>query len=76
MKINNYVSVHLKENSKVYMILKSRMVQILYMKIKKNKIAECNLLHDILNSSKLNKRLNIQYSPIIHGCINTRKGRA
>ena len=41
-----------------------------------NEIAECNLLHDILNPSKLTKNLNSYYSHIIHGCINTQKGRA
>ena len=40
-----------------------------------NKIAECNLLHDIINPYKRTKILNIHYSPILHGCVNTRKGR-
>ena len=39
-----------------------------------NKIAECNLLHDIINPPKHNKVLNRHHSPIIHGCVNTRKG--
>ena len=43
---------------------------------KVNKIAECNLIHDIINPPKRAKNLNINYSPILHGCINTRKGRA
>ena len=38
-----------------------------------NNISECNLLHDILNPNKSNKNINIHYSPILHGCINTRK---
>ena len=38
-----------------------------------NKIVECNLLHDIINPPKLTKSLNRHYSPIIHGCMNTRK---
>ena len=38
-----------------------------------NNIAECNLLHDIINPSKRAKILNVQYSHILHGCINTRK---
>ena len=42
---------------------------------KVNKVAEFNLLHDILNPSKHTKHLNIHYSPILHGCMNTRKGR-
>ena len=41
---------------------------------KVNKIAECNLLHIIINPSKRTKNLNIHYSHILHGCINTRKG--
>ena len=41
-----------------------------------NNIAECNLLHDIINPPKRTKKLNIHYSPILHGCMNTRKGRA
>ena len=40
-----------------------------------NKIAECNLLHDIINPSNHAKNVNSHYSPIIHGCINTRKSR-
>ena len=38
-----------------------------------NKIPEFNLLHDISNLPKRAKHLNINYSPIIHGCMNTRK---
>ena len=38
-----------------------------------NKISECNLMHDIINSPKRTKFLNIHYSNIIHGCMNTRK---
>ena len=38
-------------------------------------ISECNLLHDITNPPKQAKYLNRHYSPIIHGCINTRKGK-
>ena len=41
-----------------------------------NKIYECNLLNDILNPSTRAKNLNIHYSPILHGCINTQNGRA
>ena len=43
---------------------------------KVNKISECNLLHDIINPSKCSKYINIYYSPIIDGCMNTRKSRA
>ena len=36
-----------------------------------NKIGECNILHYIINPSKRTKNLNIQYYPILHGCMNT-----
>ena len=41
-----------------------------------NNIAECNFLHDIINPPKHAKNINIHYSPILHGCMNIRKGRA
>ena len=40
-----------------------------------NKIAECNLLHDKINTPKRTKKLNSHYSHILHGCMNTRHGR-
>ena len=40
-----------------------------------NNIDECNLLQDILNPYQRNKILKIHYSPHLHGCMNTRKGR-
>ena len=43
---------------------------------KVNKISQYNLLHDILNPTKHNKNRNIYYSPIIHECMNTQKGKA
>ena len=39
-------------------------------------IAEFNLLHDIINHPKRAKNINIHYSPIMYGFMNTRKGRA
>ena len=39
-------------------------------------ISEYNLLHDIINHTKHAKILNIHYSPILHVCMNTRKGKA
>ena len=39
-------------------------------------IAECNLLHDIINPPKRAKKSNSHYSPILHGCMNTRNGKA
>ena len=41
-----------------------------------NNIAECNLLHDIINPPKPTKNLNSHYSPILHGYMNTIKGKA
>ena len=41
-----------------------------------NTISELNLLHDILNPSKSTKDINTHYSPILHVCIDTRKGKA
>ena len=43
---------------------------------KLNKMDEFNLLNDIINPSKCTKNLNIPYSNILHGYINTQKGRA
>ena len=39
-------------------------------------ISECNLLHEIINPPKCAKNLNSHYSPILHGCMNTKKDRA
>ena len=44
--------------------------------IKVINISKLNLLHDILNPSKCTKNINIHYSPILHGCKNTRKGKS
>ena len=38
-------------------------------------IDEWNLLHDIFNPPKCSKNINSHYSPILHECMNTRKGR-
>ena len=42
----------------------------------RKKISEWNSLHDITNTSKLPKNLNIHCYTILHVCTNTRKGRA
>ena len=42
---------------------------------KVKKIAECDLQHDIINPCKRTNNLNSHYSPILYGCMNTRKGR-
>ena len=59
---------------KIYIILKGRMVWLVH-ENEVNRIYECNLLQDILNHYKGNKALNNHYSPIIHVCMNTRKGK-
>ena len=41
-----------------------------------NNISEYNLLHDIINPPKRAENINRDYSPILHGCMNTRKCRA
>ena len=41
-----------------------------------NNIAECYLLHDIINTTKRAKNINRYYCPIIHRFMNTRKGIA
>ena len=42
---------------------------------KVNNISECNLLHDIPNPFYCTKNININCSHILHGCMNTRKGK-
>ena len=41
-----------------------------------NNISECNLLHDIINTTKRSKQINSHYYYILHGCMNTRKDKA
>ena len=45
-------------------------------KKKVNNIAECNVLYGMINPSKRTKLLNSHYSPILIGCMNTRKGKS
>ena len=40
---------------------------------KVNKLAECNLLHDMINLPKRTKILNSHYYPILHRYMNTQK---
>ena len=40
-----------------------------------NNISGFNLLHDIINPPKRAKNLNIHYSLILHGFMNTRRGK-
>ena len=75
-KIKNDISMSLKANSNIYIILKPRTVWLLSMKKKVNNISECNLLHDILNTYKLSKNLISHYYLILHRCTNTWKGGA
>ena len=41
-----------------------------------NNIVELNLLNGIFKTDKRTKILYIHYSPILHGCMNTIKGKA
>ena len=41
-----------------------------------NNIAECNVLHDIINPPRRAKTLNSHYSPILHECTNTRNSKS
>ena len=41
-----------------------------------NNISEFNIIHDILKSYKCTKNINIYYTPILHGCVNTLRGKA
>ena len=71
----NEVSLRLNENSKYIHDMKSlNGVNCIYDN-KVNNIDKYNLLHDILNPSKHTKNISIHYYPILHGCINTRKGK-
>ena len=38
-----------------------------------NKLADCNLLYDMINPPKRAKNLNTRYSPILNGWMNTRE---
>ena len=40
-----------------------------------NNVSEFDLIHDILNTSKLIKYMSIHYYPILHGGINRHRGR-
>ena len=42
---------------------------------KVNKLAEFNLIHDILNPSKRTKNMNRHDYPILQGYMNIRKGK-
>ena len=64
----------LKDNSKIYDIkILTSMNSIHGNEV--NNIDECNLLHGILNTSKLTNNINRYYYPIIFVCMNTHKGR-
>ena len=74
-KIENNVRLRLKENYKLRMRLKSRMVWLACMKKKVDKLSECNLLHNIINTPKHTKSLNTHSSNIIQGWMNTKMGK-
>ena len=41
-----------------------------------NKIAACDLLHNVTNPPKRTKNIDIHYFRILHGLMNTRKGKS
>ena len=43
---------------------------------KVNNISRWKLLYGILNYFKSTKNINVHYSPILHGCMDTRRGKA
>ena len=50
--------------------------EMIYINDKKVKnIDKWNLLHDIINPPKRTENIDSHYSPILHGCMNIRKGR-
>ena len=40
-----------------------------------NKVYKCDLLHNVINPPKRIKNIDIHYFPILHGFMNTRKGK-
>ena len=55
------------------MILKARMAWLDENEV--NNISECNLLNGILKPPKCTNFQNSHYSPILHLCMNIRKGK-
>ena len=62
-------------NKKFHMLLKTE-INLYIHDDEVNNIAECNLLHDIINPHKRAKNINSHYYPILRGCMNNRKFRA
>ena len=61
-------------NVKVHILLEIKLKWYTHYNEVKN-IEECNLLQGIINPPKRVKNINSHYSPILNGCMNTRKGR-
>ena len=72
---NNDVIVRLKSNLKKCYIKRPNGMNDIH-ENELNKTSEFNLLHDILNPSKITKNINSHYYPILNVCMNIRKGRA
>ena len=63
------------EYEKSYVIEnQAKMIHIHDIKLKY--ISECNLLYDSINTPKRAKNIDTHHSPILHGLMNTIKGRA
>ena len=73
-KGHNDISLHLKIKN-TYDIESKNGMNCIYGNIV-NKTFEWNLLHDVLNHTRCNKTFNSHYCTIIHGCMNTWKGRS
>ena len=68
------VRVSFNTNRKIHKGLKKNGITRMHNNEVKN-TSEFNLLHTIINHPKRTKNLNSHYYPILHGCINTRKGK-
>ena len=75
MKNFNNVSVYLNANLKIHLVLKIKMIWFRIHDNEVNNIPEYNLLHYLINPPKHTKHLNSHYSPILHGCMNTKRAK-
>ena len=73
--IKSYVRIFWKKTQKYY-DMKSLNDMNSMNDTKVNSISQCNLLHDKINPYKWTKNININYCPIIHGCMNAHMRRA
>ena len=74
LKKNDWPKRALKYESSYMIENRNGMIYIHNKKVKN--ISECNLLNDIFNPTQHAKNINSHWYPILHGFMNTRKGRA